>query len=112
VVRMSWLARDPPALICAAFRVENPSLFWFVAAAWYKLAARHPDVDVMVTRAVDSVWQFRSDSQAYRDLVSAVTMGGITCVNTQTIKTQHHDILIDNIGKITLARRDKVVRLR
>ena len=33
----------PPALVGAALRVATPSLYWFVATAWYALAARCPD---------------------------------------------------------------------
>ena len=97
----------PPALVGAALRVANPSLYWFVATAWYALAARCPDPGAALAAAVDHPWALRSDSPAFDHVVRAVAAAGITAV--QTGPKGRVDLLIDNLGQLTLARRDKAL---
>jgi hypothetical protein len=96
-----------PARIAMAFRVTNPSLFWFVASAWHTLAASCPDPTAAIDTAVDSCWTLRSNSPAFQHVVTAIHAAGIAAVPTGP--QGRKDITIDNIASVTIATRDKAL---
>lgn len=96
-----------PARIAMAFRVTNPSLYWFVASAWHALAASCPDPAAAIDGAVDTCWALQSNTPAFADVVAAIHAGGIAAVPTGP--QGRKDITIDNIASVTLATRDKAL---
>jgi hypothetical protein len=90
-----------------AFRVVNPSLYWFVASAWYTLAAACPDPATAIDRAVDACWELKSNTPVFDDVVCAIRAGGIAAVPTGP--QGRKDITVDNVASVTLAPRDKAL---
>ncbi len=92
--------------ICAAMRVLNPSLQWFVASANFVLqseCANHHDV---LNRAVGSQWHLASRSSEFDQVVDAVTAGAITC---HACPLKQADVIVDNVGGIRMTPRDKAL---